>query len=71
MHPGRSSRRVLAERGRVDVIVNNAATFRLKAIDEFTLEEFDEHVAVKRPRRVLPRPGGAPLAALLARRGRS
>ncbi|HET9289333.1 MAG TPA: SDR family oxidoreductase [Gaiella sp.] len=38
--------RVLAERGRVDVIVNNAASFRLKTVDEFTLEEFDDHVAV-------------------------
>jgi NAD(P)-dependent dehydrogenase (short-subunit alcohol dehydrogenase family) len=38
--------RVLAERGRLDVIVNNAASFRLKTVDEFTLEEFDDHVAV-------------------------
>jgi NAD(P)-dependent dehydrogenase (short-subunit alcohol dehydrogenase family) len=38
--------RVLAERGRVDVIVNNAATFKLKAVDEFTLQDFDDHVAV-------------------------
>lgn len=37
---------VLAERGRLDVIVNNAASFRLKRVDEFTLEEFDDHVAV-------------------------
>jgi meso-butanediol dehydrogenase / (S,S)-butanediol dehydrogenase / diacetyl reductase len=38
--------RVLAERGRVDVIVNNAASFRLKSVDEFTVEDFDDHVAV-------------------------
>jgi NAD(P)-dependent dehydrogenase (short-subunit alcohol dehydrogenase family) len=38
--------RVLAERGRVDVIVNNAASFGLKSVDEFTLEEFDDHIAV-------------------------
>jgi NAD(P)-dependent dehydrogenase (short-subunit alcohol dehydrogenase family) len=37
---------VLAERGRVDVIVNNAASFKLKPVDEFTLEDFDDHVAV-------------------------
>ena len=37
---------VLEARGRLDVIVNNAATFRLKPVEEFTLEEFDEHVAV-------------------------
>jgi NAD(P)-dependent dehydrogenase (short-subunit alcohol dehydrogenase family) len=30
--------RVLAERGRVDVIVNNAASFRLKSVDEFTVD---------------------------------
>lgn len=44
--PGTVVERVLAERGRVDVIVNNAASFRLRAIDEFTLEDFDDHVAV-------------------------
>ena len=38
--------RVLAERARVDVIVNNAASFQLKTVDEFTLEEFDDHMAV-------------------------
>ena len=38
--------RVLAESGRVDVIVNNAASFQLKTVDEFTLEDFDDHVAV-------------------------
>ena len=33
-------------RGRLDVIVNNAATLRLTPIDDVTLEEFDDHVAV-------------------------
>ena len=28
------------------MIVNNAASFRLKTVDEFTLEDFDDHVAV-------------------------
>jgi NAD(P)-dependent dehydrogenase (short-subunit alcohol dehydrogenase family) len=28
------------------VIVNNAASFQLKPIDEFTLEDFDDHMAV-------------------------
>lgn len=44
--PGKVVAQVLAERGRVDVIVNNAASFRLKTVDEFTLEEFDDHFAV-------------------------
>jgi len=37
---------VLEARGRIDVIVNNAAALYLKQVDEFTLEEFDELVAV-------------------------
>jgi NAD(P)-dependent dehydrogenase (short-subunit alcohol dehydrogenase family) len=37
---------VLDRCGRLDVIVNNAASFRLKPVDEFTLDEFDDHVAV-------------------------
>ena len=37
---------VLEAHGRVDVIVNNAASFRLKLIEEFTLEDFDDLVAV-------------------------
>lgn len=37
---------VLEARGRLDVIVNNAASYRLKPVEEFTLEEFDDHVAV-------------------------
>jgi NAD(P)-dependent dehydrogenase (short-subunit alcohol dehydrogenase family) len=32
--------------GRLDVIVNNAAAFRLKPFGEFGLDDFDEHVAV-------------------------
>ena len=37
---------VLQERGRLDVIVNNAAFYRLEPVERFTLEEFDEHIAV-------------------------
>src|SRR5262249_4648497 len=37
---------VLDRCGRLDVIVNNAASFRLKPVEEFTLDEFDDHVAV-------------------------
>jgi meso-butanediol dehydrogenase/(S,S)-butanediol dehydrogenase/diacetyl reductase len=37
---------VLARAGRVDVIVNNAAAYKLKTVEEFTLDDFDEHVAV-------------------------
>ena len=36
----------LAELGRLDVIVNNAASFKLKPVEEFTIEDFDDHVAV-------------------------
>lgn len=36
---------VLVARGRLDVIVNNAATYRLKPIQEFTLEDFDDVMA--------------------------
>lgn len=32
--------------GRLDVIVNNAATFQLTPVEGFTLDRFDEHVAV-------------------------
>lgn len=38
--------RVLAEAGRLDVIVNNAASFRLGLVEEWSLEDFDDHVAV-------------------------
>jgi len=37
---------VLDRRAQLDVIVNNAASFRLKPVEEFTLDEFDDHVAV-------------------------
>lgn len=37
---------VTAAQGRLDVIVNNAASFQLKPVEEFTLEDFDNHVAV-------------------------
>jgi NAD(P)-dependent dehydrogenase (short-subunit alcohol dehydrogenase family) len=37
---------VLAEAGRLDVIVNNAAFFGLALVEEFTIEDFDAHVAV-------------------------
>ena len=36
---------VLVARGRLDVIVNNAATYRLKPIEEMTLADFDDVVA--------------------------
>jgi meso-butanediol dehydrogenase / (S,S)-butanediol dehydrogenase / diacetyl reductase len=36
----------LEARGRLDVIVNNAASFRLRAVDDVTLDEFENHVAV-------------------------
>ena len=31
---------------RIDVVVNNAASFRITPIDDVTLEEFDDHIAV-------------------------
>ena len=36
---------VLQARGRLDVIVNNAATYRLKPIESFTFEDFDDVMA--------------------------
>ena len=36
---------VLLACGRLDVIVNNAATYRLKPIESFTLEDFDDVMA--------------------------
>ena len=36
---------VLAARGRLDVIVNNAATYRLKPIEDITLDDFDDVMA--------------------------
>jgi meso-butanediol dehydrogenase/(S,S)-butanediol dehydrogenase/diacetyl reductase len=44
--PARLVDTVLAECGRLDVIVNNAASFQLKPVEEFTVAEFDDHVAV-------------------------
>jgi meso-butanediol dehydrogenase/(S,S)-butanediol dehydrogenase/diacetyl reductase len=37
---------VLAQTGRLDVLVNNAASFKLHVLEEVTLDEFDDHVAV-------------------------
>jgi NAD(P)-dependent dehydrogenase (short-subunit alcohol dehydrogenase family) len=37
---------VLSSRGRLDVLVNNAASFRLGAVGEVTLDEFENHIAV-------------------------
>ena len=34
------------QHGRIDVIVNNAASFKLHPFDEVTEEEFDDHLAV-------------------------
>lgn len=36
----------VSELGRLDVIVNNAASFKLKPVEEFTIADFDDHVAV-------------------------
>ena len=36
----------LAELGRLDVIVNNAASFKVLPVEEFTIADFDDHVAV-------------------------
>jgi NAD(P)-dependent dehydrogenase (short-subunit alcohol dehydrogenase family) len=44
--PGEIVERVLAETGRIDVIVNNAAAFQLNLFEDFSLEDFDRHVAV-------------------------
>ena len=38
--------RVLAATGRLDVIVNNAAFFRLELLGDVTMEDFDRHLAV-------------------------
>jgi NAD(P)-dependent dehydrogenase (short-subunit alcohol dehydrogenase family) len=37
---------VLAETARLDVVVNNAASFKLHLLEEVGLEEFDDHIAV-------------------------
>lgn len=44
--PWRIVERVVAETGRLDVVVNNAASFRLDPFPDVTLEAFDDHVAV-------------------------
>lgn len=44
--PARVVAGVLETCGRLDVIVNNAATFKLLPVEEFTLDDFDQHVAV-------------------------
>jgi NAD(P)-dependent dehydrogenase (short-subunit alcohol dehydrogenase family) len=44
--PAEIVERVYASTGRIDVIVNNAAAFELKPFEEFSLEDFDRHVAV-------------------------
>lgn len=44
--PARIVEEVLAKSGRVDVIVNNAASYKLKTVEEFTLDDFDDHIAV-------------------------
>lgn len=36
---------VLGARGRLDVIVNNAATYRLKPVEQITVEDFDDVMA--------------------------
>ena len=36
----------VAELGRLDVIVNNAASFKVLPVEEFTIADFDDHVAV-------------------------
>jgi NAD(P)-dependent dehydrogenase (short-subunit alcohol dehydrogenase family) len=38
--------RVLADAGRLDVVVNNAASFKLHPFEDVTLAEFDDHAAV-------------------------
>jgi NAD(P)-dependent dehydrogenase (short-subunit alcohol dehydrogenase family) len=37
---------VLAQTGRLDVLVNSAASFKLHTLEEVTLDEFDDHLAV-------------------------
>ena len=44
--PGEIVEIVLAATGRLDVLVNNAASFRLDLIEDVSLGEFDDHVAV-------------------------
>ncbi len=44
--PRRIVDEVLERAGRLDVIVNNAAHFQLKLVEEFTADDIDAHVAV-------------------------
>lgn len=44
--PERIVAEVVERTGRLDVLVNNAAAFAVKQFEEFTIDEFDEHVAV-------------------------
>jgi NAD(P)-dependent dehydrogenase (short-subunit alcohol dehydrogenase family) len=44
--PQRIVAAVLKHAGRLDVIVNNAATYRLTLVPDVGIEEFDEHIAV-------------------------
>lgn len=44
--PARVVEAVLERTGRLDVVVNNAATYRLALVPEATRDEFDRHVAV-------------------------
>jgi meso-butanediol dehydrogenase/(S,S)-butanediol dehydrogenase/diacetyl reductase len=44
--PAEVVERVLAANGRLDVIVNNAASFKLTLAEDVSREEFDDHVAV-------------------------
>jgi len=42
--PGRVVEETLSEFGRLDVIVNNAATIKVGPLDGYSLAEFDEHI---------------------------
>jgi NAD(P)-dependent dehydrogenase (short-subunit alcohol dehydrogenase family) len=44
--PARVVAGVLERAGRLDVLVNNAASFKVRDVPEFTLDDFDDHVAV-------------------------
>ena len=44
--PGQIVDAVLEARGRLDVIVNNAATYRLLPIEAFSLDDFDDVMAI-------------------------